>query len=109
MQNTKLIQLIKTFSVSEFREFKDFVRSPVFNKNKKILTLFDLIKDHYPKFDNESLTDDNVFKKMFPGETYDYFKIKNIISDLFSLGKEYLAFLQYRDLSNIKEKFYLNN
>lgn len=107
MQNTKLIQLLKSLDTSEFREFKDFVVSPVFNKNKKVIKLFDSIKNHYPDFDSALLKDEIIFRKVFPGEKYDYFKIKNIISDLFSLGKEYLAFFHYRDVSDIKNKFLL--
>ena len=107
MQNTKLIQLLRSMNPAEFREFKDFVISPVFNKNKKIIVLFDSIKKYYPDFKSDSVKEENLFMKIFPGEEYDYFKIKNIVSDLFSLGKEYLTFIQYRDNSNVKDKFLL--
>ncbi len=107
MLNTKLIRLIKTLSTSEFREFKDFVNSPVFNKNKKVIALLGFLKEFYPEFGSEKLTQEIAFKKIFPGEKFDYYKIKNIISDLLKLGKEYLAFLSYRDLSSVNEKFLL--
>ena len=107
MQNTKLIQLLRSMNTSEFREFKDFVVSPVFNKNKKIIVLFDAIKKYYPLFEAEPLKAENIFRKIFPGEDYDYFKLKNIISDLFGLGKEFLAFIHFRDISEVKEKFLL--
>ena len=107
MQNTKLIQLLRSMNPAEFREFKDYVISPVFNKNKKIIVLLDSIKKYYPEFESDSIKEENIFKKIFPEEEHDYFKIKNIISDLFSLGKDYLAFLHYRDLSDVKEKFLL--
>ena len=107
MQNTKLIQLLRSMNTSEYREFKDFVISPVFNKNKKIILLFDAIKKYYPVFEGEALKAENIFRKIFPGEDYDYFKLKNINSDLFGLGKEYLAFIHFRDISEVKEKFLL--
>ncbi|MDQ3019898.1 MAG: hypothetical protein M3R36_04905 [Bacteroidota bacterium] len=109
MQNTKLIQLRKTLSKSEFREFKDFINSPVFNKNKKVITLFDSLKEFYFDFKNKKLTDENIFKKIYHDEKYDYYKIKNISSDLLSLGKEIVAFLQYRDVSDVREKFLLEH
>ena len=107
MHNTKLSQLLKSLNNTEFREFNDFVRSPVFNKNKKLIFLVDLIKDHYPEFDNDKIKEENLFKKIFPGEKYDYFKIKNLISDLLGLGKEYLAFTIYRTKKDSNEKYLL--
>ncbi|MEO8209578.1 MAG: hypothetical protein ABI840_03370 [bacterium] len=98
---------MKTLSQSEFREFRDFIHSPIFNKNKKVKSLFDSLKDFYPEFKNKKLTDENIFKIIYQDEKYDYYKIKNIISDLFSLGKEFIAFLHYRDISNVSGKFLL--
>lgn len=96
MLNTKLIQLIKSLTPSEFREFKDFVNSPVFNKNKKVIALYEFLKEFYPEFTSNKLTQELAYKKVFPVENYDYYKIKNIVSDLLKLGKEYLAFISYR-------------
>ncbi|MEO8513117.1 MAG: hypothetical protein ABI543_06145 [Ignavibacteria bacterium] len=94
MKNTKLIKLIKTFSPSEFKKFGDFVNSPYFNKNKNIIKLNNELKKYFPKFDNEHLTEELIYKKVFgSGGKFDYFKIKNIISDLYNLG---LGFLKQR-------------
>lgn len=107
MLNTKLVRLIKSLTPPEIREFKDFVNSPVFNKNKKVIALYDYLKEFYPEFTSNKLTQEAAFKKVFPDEKYDYYKIKNIISDLLMLGKEYLTFLSYRDHSEKNGKFLL--
>ncbi len=107
MQNTKLILLLKTFSQSEFRDFKDFVHSPIFNKNKKIIAIFDILKEFYPDFDNSNLDEEKIYMKIFKEEKYDYHKIKNIISDLLALAKDYLSFQYFRDSSKVKEKYLL--
>lgn len=107
MQNTKLIQLLRTLSAAEFKQFKDFVKSPFFNKNKNVIALFESLKKFYPDFNNNMMNEEKVFNKIFPGEKYDYFKIKNIISDLLALGKEFISFIHYRDISKIKNKFLL--
>ena len=93
MQNTKIIQLLKTLSPAEMKEFKDFVSSPVFNKNKNVVRLYEEFRKFYPGFTNPKLTDENIFTALFPGEKYNYFKIRNISSDLFALGKEFLVFI----------------
>ncbi|MEO8665973.1 MAG: hypothetical protein ABI462_10790, partial [Ignavibacteria bacterium] len=109
MKNTKLVQLLKTFSPAEMKEFKDFVSSPVFNKNKKVIRLYENLKKFYPGFNNPKLTDEKIFEVIFPGEKYNYFKIRNISSDLFALGKEFLIFLYQKtnDDYNYKEVFLL--
>lgn len=110
MQNTRLILLLKTFSPSEMKEFKDFVSSPVFNKNKNVIRLQEVLRKFYPEFINSKLTDEKIFEMIFPGEKYNYFKIKNISSDLFVLGKEFLIFLYQKnnDIYNYKDVFLLS-
>lgn len=107
MQNSKLIQLLRSLETSEFREFKDYIHSPIFNKNKKIINFFEALKKYYPEFEHKDLTNEIFFKSVFPGEEYDYFKLKNLASDVFGLGKEFLTFISYRDRSNTKDKYLL--
>ncbi|MDZ4712035.1 MAG: hypothetical protein SGI89_06875 [bacterium] len=107
MQNTRLIQLLKTLTQTEFREFKDFVSSPFYNKNKNVISLFEYLKKFYPDFNSEKLTDENAFKKLFPSDEYNYFKLKNIISDLLVLGREFLAAVSFQNNINVKDKMLL--
>ncbi len=107
MQNTKLIQLLKTLTQAEFKKFKDFVNSPFYNKNKNVIALFDYLKKNYPDFSGNNVKDEDVFRKLFPDEKYDYFKLKNIISDLLALGKDFLATDYFINKTDVKEKFLL--
>lgn len=107
MENTRIVKFLKSLNQYELRQFSDFVNSPAFNKKKALIKLFDELKKYYPAFTNKNLTDEMLYKKVFPGEEYDYFKLKNAISDLFILGKEFLAFLGYKKDDRLKEKFML--
>lgn len=109
MQNTKLVQLLRTFNAQEFRQFREYVSSPVFNKNKNVIALLESLKKYYPGFDDSKLTDELMFGEVFKDEEYNYFKIRNISSDLFALGKEYLIFLAQQNdrLYNHKDIFLL--
>lgn len=89
MKNTKLISLLKTFSSAEIKKFRDFVNSPYFNKNKNVQKLNDVLIKFYPDYDSGLPDEENIFKEIFPGEKFDYFKIKNISSDLYNLGLEF--------------------
>lgn len=90
MQNTRLIKLLKNFPQADIKKFPDFVRSPFYNKNKKVIRLAEYILKFYPAFSHKTLEEETVFKKLFPGEEYEYQKIKNLISDLLNLAYNYL-------------------
>lgn len=90
MKNTKLIKLLKTFSDADVKKFRDFVKSPFYNKNKSVIKLNEVLLKYYPGFDSKTLTEEKVFAKIFGDEKYDYFKLKNVSSDLYNLGLEYL-------------------
>ncbi|MFZ1320720.1 MAG: hypothetical protein WAT71_04115 [Ignavibacteria bacterium] len=102
MQKTRLIQFLKSLTLSEIKNFRDIVISPAFNKNELLVKLFDELVKFYPSFDNKYLTEEKIFSKLFQKEEYDYFKIKNLNSDLLALGKEFLAFNSYK--KNIEKK-----
>lgn len=90
MKNTKLVKLLSTFSGAEIKNFREFVISPFYNKNKNVIRLNDALLKFHPGYDSELLTEENIYPAVFgPGE-FDYFKMKNISSDLYNLGIEYL-------------------
>ncbi len=90
MQNTRLVKLLKKFPQDDIKKFRDFVNSPFFNKNKKVIRLAEYILKFYPDFSQKDFEEEAIFKKLFPGETYEYQKIKNLISDLLNLAYNYL-------------------
>jgi len=99
VQNSKLIQALKKLNTKEFRRFSEFVDSPFFNKNKNVRILMESLTKYYPKFDNQDLTEESIYKKVFPGIKFDYFKIRNLLSELFQLYKEYLKIISYEKKS----------
>ncbi len=90
MKNTKLISLLKTFSKEEIKRFRDFVVSPYFNKNKNIQKLNDVLFRFHPNYDTQLPQEEEIFKEVFPGEKFDYFKFRNVSSDLYNLGLNFL-------------------
>lgn len=90
MNNIKLIHLLKTFSKQEVKKFKDFVNSPYFNKSVLTMKLSDEVMKYYPMFNADDFTEEVIFKKLFKDENYNYFKLKNVISDLYQLAVLFL-------------------
>lgn len=90
MIETRLIQLLSSFSAKEIKLFSDFVKSPYFNKNEKIILLTDAILKYYPAFEKKLPTEEKFFAKVFKNEKYDYFKFRNYISDILELALHFL-------------------
>ncbi|MBV6478444.1 MAG: hypothetical protein HGGPFJEG_01199 [Ignavibacteria bacterium] len=107
MENSKLVRLLKSLNQYEIRQFRDFLCSPVFNKKKILIRLFDELKKYYPDFKSDKLSDEKLYASVYPDKKYDYFKLKNSISDLFILGKEYLEFSGFRKDEDAKERYLL--
>lgn len=49
-----------------------------------------MILNYYPEFNSKDFSEENIFKSVFKKEKYDYFKIKNIISDIYQLSETFL-------------------
>jgi hypothetical protein len=87
---SKAIELIKTFSRDEMDDFDLFCRSPYFNSNKNIIKLYSQLKPSFGKFDSADLTEEFLYKKIFPGKDYNYGIMKNLMSDLNKLVEKFL-------------------
>ncbi|MGH2575806.1 MAG: hypothetical protein ACRDFC_08930 [Ignavibacteria bacterium] len=107
MENSKLIQLLKSLSLEEFRRFGQFVSSPFFNRLKNVIKFYEVLKKYYPEFSNRNLIAEKVFIKIFPEETFKYAKMKNLESDLLKLCEEYLSFIGFRENRYETDKFLL--
>jgi len=93
MNKTKLVKLLKTFSKTEVIKFREFVNSPFYNKNQKVIKLCDAVLNYYPEFDSVLFNEENLFKVIYENESYNYFKIKNVLSDIYQLSLAYLKII----------------
>ena len=90
MKESKLVKLLQKLDKAEIKRFGEFVNSPYYNKNKKNSQIFDSIVKFHPDFDPDKYSEEEIFKKTFKTKEYDYFAMKNILSDLHDLGLKFL-------------------
>ncbi|MBX7042090.1 MAG: hypothetical protein K1X85_04215 [Ignavibacteria bacterium] len=90
MKNTKLISLLRTFSKTESVKFREFVQSPYFNKNRLVIKTNEELAKYFPDFESGDFTEQNIYAKVFGDEKFDYFKIRNIFSDIYQLALSFL-------------------
>jgi hypothetical protein len=97
LRKSKLIDILSTFSKDETKFFDKFIASPYFSKERDVTALYDFIKKYHPDFDSADLDKPNVFKFLFPGESYNEKKLKNLSSELSKLAEQFLIHEQIRN------------
>src|SRR4030095_1171912 len=91
MKDTKIIKFLSLFTKEEFKKFGLFVSSPYFNRLNNVTRLYAILKKYHPDFKSKSLTKENIYKKIFPGQKYDDVKIRALFSYLLALAEKFIA------------------
>jgi hypothetical protein len=90
MENTRLLQLLRTFSDAELRALKKFVRSPYFNQRREVTDLLDFLekplKNKRPAPEKE-----RAFAAVFGKDQFDDHRIRMAMSFLFQLASQFLS------------------
>lgn len=91
MQDSKLIEIIRTFSEKEMKSFEKFINSSYFARGRDVSGLYNQLVKFYPLFDSPKLKRTEIFKKLYPGEVFNEKKLKNITFDLTKLAEQFLV------------------
>lgn len=97
MENSKIIQLLKTFKAKELRECGDWVASPFFNKNQELAALYEYLRKCAPQFSEKKTTREVVYKSIFPKKKYDEKHLNYLMSFLLKLVEQYLAYSKFTE------------
>jgi hypothetical protein len=76
MQKSQLIQVVRTFSKKDFRDFRKWITSPMHNQREDVVKLFDYLcmDEHFQK--EEMLDKSLIYRYLSPGEKFDDAKIR---------------------------------
>lgn len=89
------VEIIKTFSKQEEKEFLKFISSTFFNRSKKIVQLYKVLIGLRNKFDSEELSKEFVYGKMKQIDKYSDSTMRNLLADLYILLKKYLTYKRF--------------
>jgi hypothetical protein len=96
MNKSKLIQLLKTFTKQEIKDFEKFISSPYFSPGRNLKPLFNVLKKYYPEFNSPNFTVEKIFSIIYPGKKYDKKKsghaLQVMVSEMTSLAEKFLGF-----------------
>ena len=106
MVKSKAIDILRSLSKDELKQFRNFVLSPVHNKNRNVIKLLELTRKYAPEYNSPMLKKEVLFKKLFPGKKYSDIVMRILLSDFLKLAEEFLAY-QYFKKDQFTEKIYL--
>ncbi len=90
MENTRLLQLLRTFSPEERKAFKKFVRSPFFNQREEVIRLLDWLEGALKT--GQVIPDKKqAFRAVFGAQPFDDHRIRMAMSFLLRQANRFLA------------------
>ncbi len=95
MKNSKLIQVLETLSKIELKEFKKYLQSPLHNQRKDVVQLFHLIlakKSAALPLSAKA----TFYQSLYPNQPYNPVKFDLVVSYLFRLLQNYLAWKNWQ-------------
>ncbi len=92
MKNTKLVELLSKLNKEEINSLTIYIQSPYCNNSKRIIQLYKVLIKEYPLFKESKIEKSVVFKKIFGDKPYHEALLRNVISDLFTLCEQFIAF-----------------
>ncbi|KAA3627090.1 MAG: hypothetical protein DWQ02_20065, partial [Bacteroidetes bacterium] len=95
MDKSKLYITLTALNDRERQKFSEYVHAPFINKNEKLKKLCVIILNHSAQPSKAGLSKKLIYKRLFGDEDYRELKLNNIISDLFRLLQDFLAYQEY--------------
>lgn len=90
MEKSKLVQLCRSLSRPEQREFRRFLQSPFFCRRAEVLVLYDFL-EKYLNSGRPVPEKEAVYAVVFPAETFDDHRLRMLMSHLSQLAGQFLA------------------
>lgn len=97
MENSKLIQLLKTFDTRELREFKEFMESPLFNKNQDLTDFYLYLKKIAPAFLAKKLNKNVVYRQLYGAKKYNDKQMRYLMSFTLKLAEQFIGWKKYQE------------
>ncbi len=94
MNKSKFLKLLRSFTSEELKSFNKFIRSPYFNTNKSIISLFNFLKINSGNF---ILIDENrIFRHIYPGKQFNRKRLRELSSQMLSLCEMFLSVQNFK-------------
>jgi len=95
MQKSRLIEVLRSFSEREIRQFEEYLNSPYHNKLEDLSRLYKHIAFALEQKIDAALDKTYVYEKLFPKRPYKDVKIRLLMSDLLKHAERFLTIEQH--------------
>ncbi len=109
MQTFKLFQILTHFDKLEQNRIRKFISSPYFNKDKVVLTLFELMAEEINDPTNKVWTKEKIWDALAPELPYDDARLRKYQSDLLKLVEQYLIQQEFENDSFTAQAYLLRS
>lgn len=89
MQSTKLVQYLSLLQKDEYKPFRRFLVSPYHNRQKELISLFDLIIKHLFCQNPKSFGEIDIARLLFPSEPFNQNKFRKLCTSLLHCTSEF--------------------
>lgn len=107
-RGAKLFVILQSLSPWELKSFEKFVASPFFNPNEKVSQLFFIVEKEYPEFEEQNVTFEKLFVRLFKKEKFNHQKIRYVLTGLTLLLEKFLAYKTFEEKIFYQKKFLLH-
>lgn len=102
----KLIQLLQSLSTKEWKRLTEYVSSPFFNKNKRVIKLLGLLKKGHPSYTN--LNKEKLFRQIFTDKpSYNDALLRALMTDLTKLVEDFMVYIHYEQEVYLQKQWLL--
>lgn len=99
-----MFHLLSSLSEEEYKLLHKAVRSPIWNTNEHLHTLYTQLKPFHPKFDLSEKHYYRVYDKIFKQQEYDDYKLRRLFSELTKVVEHFLIYLETLDSHKGRQK-----
>lgn len=101
MKNTRLIKVLESLSKTEMKNLGGYLKAQLFPTGRNLEPIYTYLKTQHPDFKEDVLTKENIFNKLYPGQSFTSGKSDEILRKLFSeLLQQTEDFLMVESLKN---------
>ncbi len=94
MQKLKLTEILLSFNPNELKRLGDFIRSPFYNKSKKLISIYELIRKYIENSAFKNLTKEILWQNIMPGEKFSDVKLRSYLSEFKKLCEKFIITLE---------------
>lgn len=90
MENSKLIEVLKTLSKTEFKEFGKYLEGTSYRKTGPVFMLYQYLKKFHPKYPAEKIRKEIVYKTLFKHKGNINKKVFDLMYNLYHVLEDFL-------------------